>query len=261
MNHLLVLLLVVLVPAAIGVPNRSKDEMVGAGKLRPISSIGWAKRAYPCFSSTTHMNQVRTRSCIPVGFAAATKNGEAEPSSQSFYQRLNSPKHILAPMVAQSDLPFRLMCEQLYDIQMSYTQMIHAYNFVEESGEIFRNNHLDVFHQSTIRDILLGQEDRRKLLVTPSQVNALKGLNDDEIEQARKRILTAIAESKGTEIISESIIEVKPTVVQIACHHPDVAVLAATMILERSGSMECKSGAPSPVTAIDLNLGEFILKY
>lgn len=44
--------------------------------------------------------------------AAATANGDGE----SFYQRLNSPKSVLAPMVAQSDLPFRLMCEQLYNV-------------------------------------------------------------------------------------------------------------------------------------------------
>ncbi|KAL7543120.1 hypothetical protein ACHAXR_012544 [Thalassiosira sp. AJA248-18] len=150
-------------------------------------------------------------------------------------------------MVAQSDLPFRLMCEQLYNVDLSYTQMLHAYNFVEQNGETFRTSHLDVYPQSSIRGILTGHEDRSSLMVTPSQVNALEGMNDNEVDQSRKRILAAISESKGPNPI-----EVKPTVVQIAAHDPDVAVKAAMMILERSGSME--SGA-SPVTAIDLNLG------
>ncbi|EED95728.1 predicted protein [Thalassiosira pseudonana CCMP1335] len=114
-------------------------------------------------------------------------------SSTSFYERLGSPKHILAPMVAQSDLPFRLMCEQLYNVDLSYTQMIHASNFADVNGEPFRTNHLDV---------------------------------------------------------------IKPTVVQIAAHDPDVAVEAALMILEKSESTGSSvNGSISPVVAFDLNLG------
>ncbi|KAL9183888.1 hypothetical protein ACHAXT_004744 [Thalassiosira profunda] len=152
-------------------------------------------------------------------------------------------------MVAQSDLPFRLMCEQLHGVDLSYTQMIHATNFVDVNGETFRANHLDVYPQSIVRDILLGKEDRRKLLVRPSQENALKGMGESEIEEARRRILASIAGSQGT---SEPTIEVKLTVVQIAAHDPDVAVEAAMMILERSGSLDADS---TPVAAIDLNLG------
>jgi len=50
---------------------------------------------------------------------------------------------------------------------------------------------------------------------------------------------------------------VKQTIVQIASHEPDVAVKAAYMILERSGSVQSDftSGAIPPVAAIDLNLG------
>mmetsp|Transcript_26375 Transcript_26375/g.55084 ORF Transcript_26375/g.55084 Transcript_26375/m.55084 type:complete len:637 (-) Transcript_26375:24-1934(-) len=289
--HHLLLLLLLTVPAAAtgGAPNRNNDAMMmaGVGKLRPISSSiarfkrscpsyhhpcfcsttipmlnssrgirfvtsnSGMKTSHPCFRSTsTHANQV-----ILAATATPKNIGEAEllPSSPSFYQRTHSPKHILAPMVAQSDLPFRLMCEQLYDVHLSYTQMIHAHNFAEENGETFRTNHLDVYPQSIARDILLGRVDRHVIVLTSPQVNALKGLSEDDIEEARKRIMSAIARSQG--IGSEPTLEIKPTVVQIASHDPDVAVRAAMMILERSGSMSCDSGGTSPVTAIDLNLG------
>lgn len=112
---------------------------------------------------------------------------------------------------------------------------------------------MDVYPQSTVRDALLGQDDGRTLLRTPSQINALLGLSDDEIRRARQRILVAIAQSHGAEVPSERMVDVKPTIVQIAAHDPDVAVKAATMILEMSGSAH---GGAAPVAAIDLNLGE-----
>lgn len=174
----------------------------------------------------------------------------------TFYQQLNSPKHILAPMVAQSDLPFRLMCEQLYAVDLSYTQMIHAVNFAAPQGETFRTNHLDVYSQSIVRDVLLGNGDGGALLVSASQVNAIEGLRHTDIEQARKRILGAISQKKGTSVVSESLFDLKPTVVQIAAHDPDVALKAAKLILELSGSMDALcSGEICSVAAIDLNLG------
>ena len=194
----------------------------------------------------------RRRSAAP--FAASTdvnNNYDGARDGPSFYKRLNSPKNILAPMVAQSDLPFRLMCEQLFDVDLSYTQMIHAYNFIEPNGETFRKNHLDVYPQSTVRDILLGKEDGRVLIKTLAQDNSIQGLSEIEIEQSRERILAAIAKRQGG--TSTPMIGVKQTVVQIAAHDPGVAVDAANQILERSNSMG--SAGASPVAAIDLNLG------
>jgi len=186
-------------------------------------------------------------------------SAEANLSSLKFYQRLNSPKNILAPMVAQSDLPFRLMCEQLYSVDLSYTQMIHAYNFVKPGCENFRTNHLDVYPHSITKDVLFGNHDREDLIVTPSQIYAMKGLGHHEIEAARARILSAIAKSKGFHNVSELKIDTKPTVVQIAAHDPDVAVEAAMVILERSGSMNSyNNGDVCTVAGIDLNLGEFV---
>ena len=195
-----------------------------------------------------------------VAVAMDANGGQDRTPSPTFYQRLNSPRHILAPMVAQSDMPFRLMCEQLYAVALSYTQMIHAVNFAAPHGETFRTNHLDVYPQSIVRDVLLGNGDRGAILVSSSQVNAISGLCHNDIEQSRKRILDAISEKKGIAVVSESSIDVKPTVVQIAAHDPDIAVKAANMILEMSGSTDAlKSGDICPVAAIDLNLGELII--
>ena len=188
--------------------------------IRPI-------RKHICFCSATSKQISNRKQSTSV---SATTNSDGE---SSFYESLNSPRHILAPMVAQSDLPFRLMCEQLYNVDLSYTQMIHAYNFVEPNGEIFRTNHLDVYDQSTVRDVLLGKEDSSVLMITPSQSNAIKGLSESDIEQSRRRILAAIAKKTGNS--NGDIPPIKRTIVQIAGHNPDIAVRAANMILERSG--------------------------
>ena len=252
------LFLLVIVPSTVSGNIFYQDNI-----MRVHTTIARAKRA--CFCSTSYPHTLRAgyrrvfSSSSTIVIHAHNDIGDARTrtSPPTFYERLNSPKHILAPMVAQSDLPFRLMCEQLYNVDLSYTQMIHAYNFVEANGEIFRANHLDVYPQSAVRDVLLGKEDGSMLMVSQSQSNALKGLSVDDIKQSRKRILTAIAQSKGIESLSEdSEIEVKSTIVQIAAHDPDVAVDAAMMILERSGSMESlQNGEVSSVAGIDLNLG------
>ncbi|KAL7472851.1 hypothetical protein ACHAXS_013223 [Conticribra weissflogii] len=184
---------------------------------------------------------------------------KADFADLSFYERLGSPKHVLAPMVAQSDLAFRLMCEQQYNVDLSYTQMIHASNFIEPNAESFRVNQLDVYQQSIVRDVLFGEKNgggrNRQILVSLSQGNALDGLTDDDIELSRKNILTAL-NSEGYGVPMEHG-RVKQTIVQIASHEPEIAVKAAYMILERSGSIQSDFtiGAVSPVAAIDLNLG------
>ena len=179
-------------------------------------------------------------------FASTAEDNSDTDSQQTapFYQRINQPRHILAPMVAQSDLPFRLMCEQLYNVDLSYTQMIHAHNFADKNGDTFRRNHLDVYDESLVRDVLLGSADSNALIFTQSQRNALEGLNESDIEASRQRILSALQTKNNSP--ETTLFEVKPTVVQIAAHDPDVAANAAEVILERS-SGQC--------IAIDLNLG------
>ena len=239
-----------LVPAVVGISRLDSDAMIGR--------VVRTKTVHPCFccSPPTHAHRASgagSQQRIVSRILAAAANGREDgTSSPTFYQRLGSPKHVLAPMVAQSDLPFRLMCEQLYGVDLSYTQMIHAYNFVENGGETFRTNHLDVYPHSLVRDILAGKEDGSALIMTPSQENAVKGLSEDDIDQSRKRILAAVAKVEGGE---QKLEQAKPTIVQIASHDPDVAVEAATIILERSGTTG-STGAVSPVAAIDLNLGK-----
>ncbi|KAL3762022.1 hypothetical protein ACHAWU_002118 [Discostella pseudostelligera] len=226
--------------------------MITRRKLCPlISSI--LEKSQPCFCWRAMKQQRMLRTYLS---AENPINGEANLSPPKFYQRLNCPKNILAPMVAQSDLPFRLMCEQLYNVDLSYTQMIHAYNFIKPGCETFRTNHLDVYPHSITTDVLFGNHDREDLIVTPSQIYAMKGIDHHEIEAARSRILSVIAKSKGIHDVSELKINTKPTVVQIAAHDPDVAVEAAMVILERSGSMNSyNNGDTCTVAGIDLNLG------
>ena len=71
----------------------------------------------------------------------------------------------MAPMVAQSDLPFRHLCRQ-HDTDLCFTQMIHAANFAR--SETFQAGHLDVYRN--------GKESS----MTPSGMNALKGLDWDD---------------------------------------------------------------------------------
>ena len=54
-------------------------------------------------------------------------------------------------------------------------------------------------------------------------------------------------------------IDIKPTVAQIAGHDPKVAVEAALLILEKSGSFSTNDGDVSPIAAIDLNLGTSLI--
>jgi hypothetical protein len=131
--------------------------------------------------------------------------------------------------------------------------MIHAYNFVESNGEVFRRNHLDVYPHSVVRNILLGNTDRGDIPLSNSQLNALRGLSESDVDASRRRILESINENESGE---SNFFPIKPTVVQIAAHDPDIAAEAALLILDRSGSSIDGNYVP-PVAAIDLNLGEF----
>ena len=154
-------------------------------------------------------------------------------------------------MVAQSDLPFRLLCEHVGGVGLSYTQMIHAANFVVGNGETFRSNHLDVYPIRGVEDVLAGREgEHTSLVVAESQARALEGLSGDDVEQSRRRILASL--DGGGPLV-------RPTVVQIAGSDASVALEAASMILDLSGtSAALREGVARdrlPVCAIDLNLG------
>ena len=186
---------------------------------------------------------------------AAHSASDESKHSRPFYKALGSPQNILAPMVAQSDLPFRLMCEQLYNVDLSYTQMIHAFNFAETNADVFRRHHLDIYSHSLVQNVLLGKVDRGDIVLSTAQKNALEGLSESDVDASRRRILNAISQSGRMSV------DIKPTVAQIAGHDPKVAVEAALLILEKSGSCLTNDGEVSPIAAIDLNLGELSFMF
>jgi tRNA-dihydrouridine synthase 1 len=55
---------------------------------------------------------------------------EGNPHFSFFHNQLRSPKLIVAPMVDQSDLAFRMICRK-YGAQLVYTQMFNANSFVQ----------------------------------------------------------------------------------------------------------------------------------
>ncbi|UKK00193.2 tRNA-dihydrouridine(20a/20b) synthase (NAD(P)(+)) [Theileria orientalis] len=71
--------------------------------------------------------------------------------SWSFWDSLNRPKYVVAPMVDQSELPFRLLCRR-YSAHLAYTPMLHAKIFSE--NENYRNVH---FHTSSDDKPLIAQ--------------------------------------------------------------------------------------------------------
>ena len=46
-----------------------------------------------------------------------------------FFRKIGSPKTVVAPMVDQSDLPYRMQCRR-YGAELVYTQMFNANTFV-----------------------------------------------------------------------------------------------------------------------------------
>ncbi len=54
------------------------------------------------------------------------------PDGYAFYKKIGSPKFICAPMVEQSELPFRLLCRS-YNIPLCYSPMINSKHYLEHS--------------------------------------------------------------------------------------------------------------------------------
>ena len=55
-------------------------------------------------------------------------------------------RSVMAPMVAASDYPFRLLC-RMHGVDLTFTQMLHSKNFVRDPK--FRRCHLDLWESRT----------------------------------------------------------------------------------------------------------------
>ncbi len=59
-------------------------------------------------------------------------NSKASSSGYDFYRSIGSPKKIIAPMVDQSELSFRMLTRK-YGADLVYTQMFSANCFAESA--------------------------------------------------------------------------------------------------------------------------------
>eukprot|EP00472_Partenskyella_glossopodia_P004445 CAMPEP_0197517182 /NCGR_PEP_ID=MMETSP1318-20131121/2153_1 /TAXON_ID=552666 /ORGANISM="Partenskyella glossopodia, Strain RCC365" /LENGTH=400 /DNA_ID=CAMNT_0043066531 /DNA_START=270 /DNA_END=1472 /DNA_ORIENTATION=+ len=82
---------------------------------------------------------------------ACVEQKKNKASGFDFYNQLGAPKHVVAPMVNQSELPFRMLCRR-YGADLCYTPMIHAGLCCRKKGHIW-----DVFHTAEGDDPLIAQ--------------------------------------------------------------------------------------------------------
>ena len=68
-----------------------------------------------------------------------------------FWRSIGSPSHVVAPLVNQSELPFRLLCRH-FGAQLTYTPMLHSVLF--SSSPQYRATH---FHTSPLDRPLIAQ--------------------------------------------------------------------------------------------------------
>eukprot|EP00547_Thalassionema_nitzschioides_P002253 CAMPEP_0194215286 /NCGR_PEP_ID=MMETSP0156-20130528/16991_1 /TAXON_ID=33649 /ORGANISM="Thalassionema nitzschioides, Strain L26-B" /LENGTH=526 /DNA_ID=CAMNT_0038943767 /DNA_START=200 /DNA_END=1780 /DNA_ORIENTATION=- len=186
----------------------------------------------------SHQRSLRTTASI---------QDEYDPSS-SYWERLNSPTSVMAPMVGQSDLPFRRLCRS-YGTELCFTQMIHSFNLVKSKS--FQDAHLDVYQNDEM------------IILSPSGINALKGVIFSHTKHiALKNCRIGSISSSG--VIDSSLrwsryqegdkIEKNPLIVQLAGYDPNQMSKASMIILERTGAI-INDLYTGPVSGIDINCG------
>ena len=124
-------------------------------------------------SSSSSLSSSQVASRKQMLWSKSEKSASAIQSVQTknsyWINHLNNPKHIMAPMVAQSDLPFRILCRK-YETDLCFTQMIHSSNFIRSTA--FQKNHLDIYSTS-----------KSKLHITESGWNILQDFDWKRFEQ------------------------------------------------------------------------------
>eukprot|EP00939_MAST-03C_sp_MAST-3C-sp1_P004000 g4000.t1 len=80
---------------------------------------------------------------------SAKKTKNSDDSKMNFWKKLGSPKYVVAPMVAQSELPYRLLTRK-YGAKLCFTPMIHSRLFVEQKH----------YREEAMQDLIPGTADR-----------------------------------------------------------------------------------------------------
>ena len=195
----------------------------------------------------------------------------------SYWTRLNKPKRVLAPMVAQSDLPFRRLCRN-HGVDLCFTQMIHAAHF---SSKLFQDGHLDVYPSYYCGSGSDNDSDNdsdnsgncNRIELSPSGQNALEGLDwedwntrfpqHESLSELRKEfakkgeanMATWARYEEGNGNIT-SIYDENPLIVQIAGHEKNTMSEACRIILQRTNNPNAPEGVyQGPVSGIDINCG------
>ena len=178
------------------------------------------------FGVVTHLRLRSSSFCAAFSTDHVPISGQQPDSQQKLTKNdgggLILPSHpdkpirsVMAPMVAASDYPFRLFLRSRCGVDMTYTQMIHASNYIK--SKTFRKNHLDLFETGKIYPKLL-----------PSQISCLEGILPlPDIENYKEEPSS-------------------PNMVQLAGNDVDQVVETALLILEH---------ADNRVSGFDLNLG------
>lgn len=138
-------------------------------------------------------------------------------------------RSVMAPMVGASDYPFRYFLRKYHGVDLTYTQMFHSKNLVND--KCFRQCHLDLWEAGTTYPNFL-----------PSQLQNLEGLS----------IPNGPPEKDSS-----------PNMVQLAGHDVDMVVKAATVVLEHSNGplsgIDLNLGCPQGI-ARKGNYGAFLME-
>jgi len=132
----------------------------------------------------------------------------SKKSGYDLFALMRSPKHVVAPMVDQSELPWRILSRR-YDSHLVYTPMINARQFTSKIKAKGPNSHTEFW----IPEKVESQEEGRA------------SLTNDEGEFGSDR----------------------PLIVQFAGHEPDTLLAAAQAVEEHCDAVDLNLGCPQDI--------------